>query len=66
MKKGFETFDGFDVGLRVSPLTYTAEDHRASGQVNIYRIENRKFVFVIKIDLKGRWPEKWAKDWLGW
>lgn len=66
MKKGFETFDGFDVGLRVSPLTYTAEDHRASGQVNIYRIENQQFVFVTKIDLKGRWPEKWAKDWLGW
>jgi branched-chain amino acid transport system substrate-binding protein len=66
MKNGFETFDGVDVGLRVSPLTYTAEDHRASGQVNVYRIENRKFVFLTKIDLKGRWPDKWAKDWLGW
>lgn len=66
MKKGFETFDGFDVGLRVSPLTYTAEDHRATGQVNIYRIENRQFKFMTKIDLKDRWPEKWAKDWLGW
>jgi branched-chain amino acid transport system substrate-binding protein len=66
MKNGFETFEGVDVGLRVSPLTYTADDHRASGQVNIYRIENRKFVFQTKIDLKGRWPDRWAKDWLGW
>jgi branched-chain amino acid transport system substrate-binding protein len=66
LKKGFETFDGFDVGLRVSPLTYTPADHRASGQVNIYRIEKRKFKFMTKIDLKGRWPDKWEKDWLGW
>ena len=66
MKKGFETFEGFDVGLRVSPLTYTATDHRASGVVNIYQIENQKFVFMTKIDLKGRWPVKWANEWFGW
>jgi len=66
MKKGFETFEGVDIGLRVSPLTYTPTDHRASGEVNIYQIENQKFVFMTKIDLKGRWPGKWAKEWFGW
>jgi branched-chain amino acid transport system substrate-binding protein len=66
MKKGFETFDGVDIGLGVPPLTYTSTDHRASGEVNIYRIENQKFVFMTKIDLKGRWPDKWANAWFGW
>ena len=66
MKKGFETFDGVDIGLGVPPLTYTSSDHRASGEVNIYQIQNQKFVFMTKIDLKGRWPDKWAKAWFGW
>jgi len=66
MKKGFETFEGFDIGLRVSPLTYTSTDHRASGEVNIYQIQNQQFVFMTKIDLKDRWPAKWAKEWFGW
>ena len=66
MEKGFETFDGVDIGLRVSPLTYTSSDHRASGEVNIYQIKNQKFVFMTKIDLKGRWPDKWANEWFGW
>jgi branched-chain amino acid transport system substrate-binding protein len=65
MKKGFETFDGVDIGLGVSPLTYTSSDHRASGEVNIYQIENQKFEFMTKIDLKGRWPDKWAGEWFG-
>jgi len=66
MKKGFETFDGVDIGLRLSPLSYTSTDHRASGEVNIYQIKNQKFVFMTKIDLKGRWPDKWVEEWFGW
>jgi len=66
MKNGFETFDGVDIGLGVPPLTYTATDHRASGEVYIYQIKNQEFVFMTQIDLKGRWPEKWANEWLGW
>ncbi len=66
LKTGFETFDEVDLGLSISPLTFTSTDHRASGQVNIYEIKNQQFIFMTKIDLKGRWPEKWAKDWLGW
>ncbi|MCP4630495.1 MAG: ABC transporter substrate-binding protein [bacterium] len=66
MKKGFETFEEFDIGLRVSPLTYTSTDHRGAGAVNIYQIKNRKFVFMTKIDLIERWPVKWANEWFGW
>jgi len=66
MKKGFETFDGVDIGLGVSPLTYTAKDHRGAGVVNIYQIKGQKFEFMTKIDLKGRWPDKWANAWFGW
>ena len=66
LKKGFETFRGFDIGLRVPPLTYTATDHRVAGKVPIYEIQNGKIVFFDEPDLKSRWPEKWAKEWLGW
>ena len=66
LKKGFETFRGFDIGLRVPPLTYTATDHRVAGKVPIYEIQKGKIVFFDEPDLKSRWPEKWAKEWLGW
>lgn len=66
LKKGFETFRGFDIGLSVPPLTYTATDHRIAGQVPIYEIKNGKFELLELVDLKGRWPEKWANEWLGW
>jgi len=66
MKKGFETFDGVDIGLGAAPLTYTDTDHRSSGEVNIYQVENQKFALMTRIDLKGRWPAKWAREWAGW
>lgn len=66
LKKGFETLRGFEIGLGVPPLTYTATDHRVAGQAPIYEIKNGKFELVELVDLKGRWPEKWAKEWLGW
>jgi branched-chain amino acid transport system substrate-binding protein len=66
LKKGFETFRGFEIGLSVPPLTYTATDHRIAGQVPIYEVKNGKFALVELVDLKGRWPDKWAKEWLGW
>ncbi|UCD78827.1 MAG: ABC transporter substrate-binding protein [Desulfobacterales bacterium] len=65
LKKGFETFNGFDIGLRVPPLTYTAEDHRVAGKVPIYEIKGGKIVLLATPDLKGRWPDKWP-TWLGW
>ncbi len=66
LKKGFETFSGLDIGLRVPPLTYTAADHRVAGKVPIYEIKDGKITYFETSDLKSRWPEKWANEWLGW
>ena len=66
IKRGFETFDGFDVGLGVPPLTYTPLDRRIAGKVPIYEIKNGQMTLQDTIDLKSRWPEKWARDWFGW
>ncbi len=66
VKNGFETMKDFDVGLGVPPLNYTSTDHRISGKVPIYEIKEGKFQVVEVVDLRGRWPEKWAKEWLGW
>ena len=66
LKNGFETMENFDVGLGVPPLNYTATDHRISGNVPIYEIKDGKFQVVEVVDLKGRWPKKWASEWLGW
>ena len=66
LKQGFETMRGYDVGLGGAPLTYTATDHRVSGVVPVYVINNGKFRLVKRVDLKSRWPQKWAKEWIGW
>ena len=66
LKKGFETFQNVDIGLGVPPLTYTATDHRVAGKAPIYEIVNNKFQLLEVVDLQGRWPEKWAKEWIGW
>ncbi|MFC1813459.1 ABC transporter substrate-binding protein [Thermodesulfobacteriota bacterium] len=66
VKNGFETFNKLDIGLSVPPLTYTSTDHRIAGKVPIYEVKDGKFQIVEIVDLKGRWPEKWANEWLGW
>jgi len=66
LKNGFETLKGFDVGLGLAPVTFTSTDHRVGGQVPIYELKNGTFNLVEKVDLKGRWPDKWANDWIGW
>ena len=66
LKKGFETFDNVDIGLGVPPITYSSTDHRPAGAANIYEIKDGKFELVERVDLKGRWPEKWEKEWIGW
>ncbi|MBW2264966.1 MAG: ABC transporter substrate-binding protein [Deltaproteobacteria bacterium] len=66
LKNGFETMRGFDVGLGVSPVTFTATDHRIAGKVPIYEWKDEKFSLVERVDLKGRWPKKWANEWMGW
>ena len=66
LKNGFETLKGYDIGLSVPPLTYTATDHRIAGKLPIYEIKGGKFQIVKVVDLKKRWPDKWDKEWLGW
>jgi branched-chain amino acid transport system substrate-binding protein len=66
LKNGFETMNKFDIGLGAPPVTYTSKDHRVAGQVPIYEIKDGKFQLVEKVDLQGRWSDKWASEWLGW
>ena len=66
LKKGFETMKDFNIGLGAPPVTYTATDHRVAGKVPIYEIVGGEFKIVEKVDLKGRWPQKWANEWIGW
>jgi branched-chain amino acid transport system substrate-binding protein len=66
LKKGFETMKDFDLGLGGAKLTYTETDHRVSGAVPVYESKGGKFNLVQVTDLKGRWPDKWAKEWMGW
>ena len=66
LKVGFETMNNFEIGLGAPPVTFTATDHRVAGMVPIYEVKDGKFQLVEKVDLKGRWPEKWAKEWIGW
>ena len=66
LKNGFETMKDFEIGLGAPPVTYTATDHRVAGQVPIYEWKNGAFNLVEKVDLKGRWADKWANEWIGW
>jgi branched-chain amino acid transport system substrate-binding protein len=66
LAKGFETMKDFELGVGSAPVTFTATDHRPAGKVPIYEWSGGKFKLVEQVDIKGRWPEKWAGEWLGW
>ena len=66
LKNGFETMKNFDIGLGAAMINFTPTDHRVAGIVPIYEIKDGKFQIVEKVDLKSRWSEKWANEWLGW
>ena len=66
LKNGFETMRNFDIGLGAPPVTYISTDHRVAGQVPIYEWKNGTFSVVERVDLKSRWPKKWANEWIGW
>jgi len=66
MKKGFETMRNYDIGLGTSPITFTSTDHRPGTGCLVQEWKNGKFQEVARVDLKKRWPGKWAKAWLGW
>ncbi len=66
LKKGFETFRGFHIGLGASDVTYTPTDHRPAPGCMVQQYKNGKFVQLEYVNLKKRWPNKWEKEWLGW
>jgi branched-chain amino acid transport system substrate-binding protein len=69
LQKGFETIKDYailDGGLGTGPVTFTSTDHRTTGIVPVYELREGKFNYVKTIDVKTRWPEKWAKEWFGW
>ncbi len=66
MTKGFETMRNFHIGLGAGDVTYTATDHRPAGGVLVQEWKGGKFQEVEFVDVKGRWPKRWEKEWLGW
>jgi len=66
LKKGFETMRGYEIGLGIAPATFTPTDHRSQSEAKIYEYTGGKFVPMAAVDLKKRWPDKWAKEWIGW
>ncbi len=66
MKKGFESFRNYDIGLGASPITFTPTDHRPATGCLVQEWTGSDFKEAERVDLKKRWPEKWEKDWLGW
>ncbi|MDY7035119.1 MAG: ABC transporter substrate-binding protein [Thermodesulfobacteriota bacterium] len=66
MKKGFETMRNFHIGLGAGDVTYTSTDHRATTACLVQEWKNGKFQEVEFVDLKARWPKKWASEWHGW
>jgi branched-chain amino acid transport system substrate-binding protein len=66
MQKGFESLNGYDIGLGASPVTFTPTDHRPTTSCLIQEWKGGKFQEVERVDLKQRWPDKWEKSWLGW
>ena len=61
----FQELKDFDIGLGVSPLTWTASDHRPTSQVRIYQIKGGKFNLVKQIDMKATFADQWPK-WIGY
>jgi branched-chain amino acid transport system substrate-binding protein len=66
MTKGFETMRNFHIGLGAGDVSYTATDHRPTGGVLVQEWKGGKFQEVEFVDVKGRWPKRWEKEWLGW
>jgi branched-chain amino acid transport system substrate-binding protein len=66
MIKGFETLRDFEIGLGASNVNFTADDHRPTTGCLIQEWTGSEFREVSRVNLKERWPEKWAKEWLGW
>ncbi len=66
LRKGFETMNNYEIGLGMSPVTYTAKDHRPMSLVPVYKVKGGKFIKFTQVDLKKMYPDKWANKWIGW
>ena len=66
LHKGFETMRDYVIGLGAAPVSYTATDHRPAGKVKVQQWKDGKFSVIADVDMKGRWPDLWANEWLGW
>ena len=66
LRKGFETMNNYEIGLGMSPVTYTATDHRPMSLVPVYKVKGGKFNKFTEVDLKKMYPDKWANKWIGW
>jgi len=66
IKEALETLREWTPGLGRPPVTVTATDHRPGSVIPIYAMKRGKFELVKQVDLRGRWPEKWDREWLGW
>lgn len=66
LKNGFETMEGYEIGLGIAPATFTATDHRSQSEAKIYEYKSGKFTLIDSVDLRKEWPDKWANEWLGW
>jgi branched-chain amino acid transport system substrate-binding protein len=66
LRKGFETMNNYEIGLGMSPVTYTATDHRPMSLVPVYKVKGGKFIKFTEVDLKKMYPDKWANKWIGW
>lgn len=65
IRAALEQLKDFDIGIGVTPLTWTTTDHRPTSQVNIYQIKGGKFVKVQTIDMKAKFTADWPK-WIGY
>ncbi len=66
LKNGFETMTDFEVGLGMTPVSFSTTDHRPESTAKIYECQGGNFLLLDEVDLKTRWPEKWQRQWLGW
>jgi branched-chain amino acid transport system substrate-binding protein len=67
IKEAFETFKDWP-GLKEyggQSVTITPTDHRYSSVVRIGRVIKGRPQTVAEIDMKAKFPDKWA-SWLGW
>ncbi|MBI5652098.1 MAG: ABC transporter substrate-binding protein [Chloroflexi bacterium] len=65
IRAAFEELKDFDIGLGVTPLTWSSSDHRATGQVRIYQIKGGKFNLLKQMDMKAKYASDWPK-WIGY